>query len=105
VAASAAHLATADEALEWMSDSLALARVTDDADGLRVDARGLPLELQRRLLLHAFARFHAPEPRGPDLSRAIDALTRGDTVTLSGLMLRGGDEWRLSREPLRTRLG
>jgi tRNA(Ile)-lysidine synthase len=102
VAASAAHLATADEALEWMSDSLALARVTDDADGLRVDARGLPLELQRRLLLHAFARFHAPEPRGPDLSRAIDALTRGDTVTLSGLMLEGGSEWRLTREPARS---
>ena len=57
-----------------MTDGLALARVTDDADALRIDAQGLPLELQRRLLLHAFVRFHAPEPRGAELTRALAAL-------------------------------
>jgi tRNA(Ile)-lysidine synthase len=68
-----------------MAQSLALVRVTDDGESLRLDPQGLPVELQRRLLLHAFARFAAPEPRGADLGRAIAALTRGHTATLGGL--------------------
>jgi len=103
LARSAAHLAAADEALEWMVQSLALGRVTDDTDALRVDPRGLPAELRRRLLLHAFARFGASEPRGADLTRAIGALERSGTVTLSGLRIAGGSEWRVTREAPRTR--
>jgi tRNA(Ile)-lysidine synthase len=101
VAQSAAHLAQADEALEWMAKSLALLRVVDDAGALRIDAQGLAAELQRRLVRIAFERFHAPEPRGPDLSRAIDALAGGRTVTLGGLKLEGGRLWRISRAPAR----
>lgn len=101
LARSAAHLASADDALGWVAEGLALARVTDDAEGLRVDASGLPTELQRRLLLIAFARFHAAEPRGADLMRAIEALRRGTSATLSGLMLDGGDPWRVSKAPPR----
>ena len=101
LAASAAHLAQADEALDWIAESLALARVTDDADTLRVDADGLPKELQRRLLKIAFARFAAPEPRGAELTRALDALADGRTVTLSGLKLQGGPAWRVSKAPPR----
>lgn len=101
LAASAAHLGEADEALDWVAESLALARVTDDSDALRVDAAGLPPELQRRLLKIAFARFHAPEPRGAELTRAIAALGEGRIVTLSGLKLEGGRDWRLTRAPPR----
>jgi len=103
LAHSAAHLACADEALAWMAEGLALARVTDDADALQVDAYGLPLELQRRLLLIAFARFHAAEPRGAELSRALECLTRGEITTLSGLKLEGGRKWRITKAPPRTR--
>ena len=101
LARSAAHLASADDALGWVAEGLALARVTDDAEGLQVDADGLPAELQRRLLLIAFARFHAAEPRGADLMRAIETLSRGDTATLSGLKLDGGPVWRVSKAPPR----
>ena len=101
LARSAAHLASADDALSWVAEGLALVRVTDDADGLQVDADGLPLELQRRLLLIAFARFHAAEPRGADLMRAIEALSRGNSTTLSGLKLQGGQPWRITKAPSR----
>ena len=101
LARSATHLAAADDALGWVTDGLALARITDDRDGLRIDAAGLPPELQRRLLLVAFARFHAAEPRGPDLSRALDALASGGTTTLSGLLLKGGPSWRIAPAPPR----
>jgi tRNA(Ile)-lysidine synthase len=101
VARSAANLASADEALDWMASSLALVRVTDDGEALRVEPEGLPTELQRRLLLVAFARFEAPEPRGPELARAIEALAGGRTVTLSGLKLEGGSMWRVTKAPPR----
>jgi tRNA(Ile)-lysidine synthase len=100
LARSAANLASADDALNWMTESV-LVRVTDDADGLRLDAHGLPVELQRRLLLHVFARFHAPEPRGGELRRAIEALLRGEAATLCGLKLEGGPKWRISQAPAR----
>ena len=101
LARSAANLASADEAIDWVAEALALARVTDDAEALRVDAHGLPSELQRLLLRIALARFHAPEPRGAELSRALEALEEGRTVTLAGLKLEGGTIWRLSKAPPR----
>ena len=101
---SAANLASADEALSWMAESLALVRVIDDGEALRVEPEGLPAEIQRRLLLIAFARFEAAEPRGPELSRALEALEQGRTVTLSGLKLEGGSVWRVTQAPSRRRL-
>lgn len=103
LARSAANLAEADAALDWVAQSLALARVTDDSEALRIDPQGLPAELQRRLLRTAFARFHAAEPRGAELSRALEALKESRTVTLSGLKLEGGASWRISAAPPRKR--
>ena len=97
VARSARHLAEADRALDWVADSLAVTRLTGDAAGCVVEADGVPRELQRRLLRLALARFDAPQPRGPKLERALDALARGATVTLAGLKLQGGKSWRLTR--------
>jgi tRNA(Ile)-lysidine synthase len=50
------------------------------------------------LLAAAFAELAAPAPRGADLMRALAALDRGETVTLSGLKLEGGEQWRLTIE-------
>ena len=93
LAASASHLRDADEALEWMTATLAEIRLTRTADAIILDPAGLPRELQRRLLLLAFDT----SPRGPDLARAIDALIDGRTVTLSGLKLSGGETWRITK--------
>jgi tRNA(Ile)-lysidine synthase len=99
VARSARHLGEADEALDWITESLAAARVTDDAQALRIDPAGLPREILRRIVRVAFLRFHAPEPRGPELERALDALATGAALTLSGLKLEGGPTWRLTKAP------
>ena len=64
---------------------------------IAIDPAGLPRELQRRLLLVAFDRLAAPRPRGPDLDRALHALTAGKSATLSGLKLTGGEMWRVVR--------
>ena len=101
LAASAAALRDADEALDWSLAPLVTARISRAGDGLTIEPFDLPRELRRRLLLAAFAELAAPIPRGPDLMRALAALEAGETVTLSGLKLEGGQRWRLSREAAR----
>jgi tRNA(Ile)-lysidine synthase len=101
LAASAAWLNEADEALEWALAPLAEERVTRDGSAVVVDATGIPRELQRRLLLAAFAELGAPTPRGPEISRALDKLRSGSTTTLARLKLEGGATWTLRPAPPR----
>ena len=103
LASSAGWLADADEAIEWALAGQIATRLTQDAAGIAIDPNGLPRELQRRLLLTAFDRLSAPRPRGPELDRALAALTSGKAATLSGLKLVGGEVWRLSKETRRRR--
>lgn len=101
LAASASALRDADEALDWALAPLIGSRISQDGDALLIDPSDLPRELKRRILLAGFAEMAAPSPRGPDVVRAMEALERGETVTLSGLKLDGGSQWRLSLEPPR----
>lgn len=101
VAASAAHLAEAEQALAFAVERLALDRVVIESAGALVTAGDLPRELQRRLLLAAMAALRAPVPRGPDLDRALLRLQEGGSCTLSGLRLSSGKQWRLAQEPPR----
>jgi tRNA(Ile)-lysidine synthase len=101
LAASAAALRDADEALDWALAPLIAARFRRVEETLVVEPFDLPRELRRRLLAAAFAELAAPAPRGPEMMRAIAALDRGETVTLSGLKLEGGERWLLSRAPER----
>ena len=103
LAASAAWLNEADEALDWTLAPLVAERVTRSGPGFEVDPSEVPRELQRRLLLHTFEQLGAPRPRGPELSRALDTLRKGGTTTLSGLKLEGGETWRLRPAPARRR--
>lgn len=103
LAATAGWLAEADEALDWAAAGLRDSRLARDGEAVTIDPAGLPRELRRRLLLAAFAELGAPAPRGPDLSRAIDALDSARTVTLAGLKLEGGARWRLAWAPARRR--
>jgi tRNA(Ile)-lysidine synthase len=103
LAASAAWLNEADEALDWALAPLAKTRIKRDAATLVVDPTDMPRELQRRLLLAAFAELGAPRPRGPELARALDSLRKGGATTLAGLKLEGGDTWRLRPAPARRR--
>ena len=101
MAGSAAWLAEAEEALEWITASIATARVVPEGSALRVDAAGLPREIQRRLLICAFERFDTSRPKGPDLARALDSLISYRTTTLGGLKLEPGPPWRISIAPPR----
>ena len=103
LAASAHHLAEADDALDWALEGLAVSRIAPDGAALTVDPSGLPRELQRRLLLAALLRMEVEPPRGPDLVRAMAALVQGRSVTLAGVKLDGGPVWRLAlARPRRT---
>ena len=101
VSASAAHLAEAEEALAFATQHFAEGRLVRTGNAITLAAADLPPELQRRLLLAAFARLNAPAPRGPDLERALKQVRQGATCTLSGLLLSGGEPWRLEPEPPR----
>lgn len=101
LAASAAWLNEADEALDWALAPLAEKRLARDGGALLVDPSGVPRELQRRLLLAAFAEMGAARPRGPELGRALDTLRKGGSTTLAGLKLEGGAKWRLQPAPPR----
>ena len=101
LAASAAWLDEADQALDWALVPLAAARITR-ADGVvTIDPSGVPRELQRRLLLAAFAELGARRPRGPELGRALGTLAKGGVTTLGGLKLQGGAVWRVRLAPPR----
>jgi tRNA(Ile)-lysidine synthase len=104
LARSAQALAEADEALEWSAARLACERLTDTADGLELDAAGLPPELRRRLVRHALAAIN-PEaaPRGDELSRLLATLEHGGTATLAEVRCRGGASWRFGPAPPRRR--
>ena len=102
LAVSASAIRDADEALDWALAPLIGSRIKQDGGALLIEPFDLPRELKRRLLLAGFAELGAPPPRGPDLIRAMEALERDETVTLSGLKLEGGTRWRLSPAPPRT---
>lgn len=101
VAQSAHNLADAEEALEWMVDELATLRVSREGEDALIDARDLPAELQRRLLLIGIEMMGGLVPRGPDLKRAIAALFANSTTTLGELKMIGEPVWRLTPAPPR----
>jgi tRNA(Ile)-lysidine synthase len=96
IAASAAHLAGADEALDWATEKLAAERI----DGDSLDAQDLPPELRRRLMLCMFAN-HGEAPRGPELARLIAALQQGRPGTLGRVKVTPGPRWTFAPAPPR----
>ena len=101
LAASATWLDEADQALDWALKPLAATRITRADDIVTIDPSDVPRELQRRLLLAAFAELGVHRPRGPELTRAMDVLAKGGVTTLAGLKLQGGRLWRLRLAPPR----
>ncbi|MFM6832693.1 MAG: tRNA lysidine(34) synthetase TilS [Novosphingobium sp.] len=101
-AASAACLADADTALEWIVERL-WQDVIVSAEGFTWNApTDLPRALSLRVLERVMAEFGSAEPRGPDLARWLDTLLGGGVATLGGIKAdaRAGP-WRFSRAPTR----
>lgn len=103
LAASAAHLAEADAALDWASARLFAASWQPDGEGhgglLALDTR-VPPALGLRLLERVLAALGADPaaPRGAELARWQATLAAGGVATLAGIRAQGlPDGWRFAR--------
>ena len=98
----ASAMADASEALNWMTGTLTQERVQREMDAVVCDARDVPREMQRRLLIHCL-RLLEPElaPRGDALDRLLSELSDGRTATMGHVKCEGGDNWRFTMAPPR----
>ncbi len=93
-------LREADEALDWMAESLSSSRMREEKEELVIEVEGLPREMRRRLLVQAIGRCQ-PGWKGGDVEGLLQALESGSTATLAGLKASGGRVWRLGPAPPR----
>ena len=102
VAASAAHLAEAEQALAWVTEREWAARAGRDGETLTLEASGLPPELLRRLAARAVSEVRGDADwRTDTLAPLLPTVTAGGAVNLAGVRIRGGAFWRFSPEPPR----
>jgi tRNA(Ile)-lysidine synthase len=102
LAAAAAHLREAEEALAWATGREWDARVSPDGAALLLDPAGLPAELLRRLAARAIDELRGdPDWRRDKLAAALAEVERGGTITLAGVMIKAGARWRFGAEPPR----
>ena len=102
LAASAAHLAEARAALEWVADEAWRSRAAVGSDTILVDCSALPAEVQRRLVVRALGMLGAPLPRGDGVGRLLAALSAGRRATLSGVLaVPSASGWRFGLAPPR----
>ena len=104
LAASAAHLADAEEALAWATDLAFGSRVTLSDATMIVNPEALPREIQRRLLARALGHFGTGESDGPALSRLLHRLQEGGGGTLGQVKAKAlaSGFWQLSLAAPRT---
>lgn len=101
-ATSAAHLAQADEALDWAVAQL-WEQVAVDASVIHITPLpDLPRVLALRLLERVMTHFNAPFPRGGELVRWLESLEARGVATLGGIKADGRDgTWRFKLAPKR----
>jgi tRNA(Ile)-lysidine synthase len=100
---SAAALADAEVALDWMVEEIATRHVRHTGDEVRLDSTNYPREIQRRLLLRmvALADPTAPIPRGDAIDRLIASASNGAQASIGAFLLSGGAVWTLRPAPER----
>lgn len=105
LAASAAHLADAEEALAWTADREWIARVDDEDGVITLAVQDLPPELLLRLAARAIDAVRGDRDwRRDKLAGAIEQLAQGARITLAGVQVSGGALWRFEPEPPRRTL-
>lgn len=104
LARSAALLAEAESALDWIAAPLFSARAEVERGAVSLRPNGLPAELLRRLVLRCLRELApAAKPRGEALAAFIATLQRGETATLCEVKGKGGETWRFEPAPPRRR--
>lgn len=108
IAASARHLAAANDAIGWMVQRHMQAHIRAQEDGLVIENRmaflDAPDEILRRALMACLARVGAARttPRGEELDRLMTRLRQGESATLGGALVRvAGEQVRLLPEARR----
>ncbi len=84
LARSTQHLADADVALDWAA-ARAFGDVRCEGDTLFWEAGSIPRALGLRVLERIIVRLGRSTPRGSELARWFDALSRGKIATLAGV--------------------
>ena len=107
LAASAAHLAAADEALDWAVVQEWRRSVSETDGGLTYAPSDAPPEILRRLVARAITTLALEGGTDPLRARELDPLiatlcSSGQT-TLRGVVCKGGAHWRFSPAPERRR--
>jgi len=107
LAASATHLASADEALDWATDREWRGAVREENGRITYTPSNAPPEIVRRLVaraITALAAEGAAEPlRARELDPLLATLRSGAQATLRGVLCSGGSQWRFSPAPQRRR--
>lgn len=99
---SAAALAEAAAALDWMAANLAGERMTRTGDAIIIDPADLPAELARRLIVAAAVSLSPGyRPRGPAVSRLHAKLLAGEKAMIGDILCAGGKLWRFRLAPPR----
>jgi tRNA(Ile)-lysidine synthase len=100
LAASAAHLAAADEALDWAAAREWNERVAGTDDGFRYRPLA-PKAVAMRVIARIVADFGG-RARGQDLARLLDRLEAGENGNVAGVLATAeGGDWLFRREPPR----
>jgi tRNA(Ile)-lysidine synthase len=104
---SAAALAEAEEALDWLSDRIAAGHLAASGAGWVLTDTDYPREVQRRLVLRmvALADPAASTPRGDTLDHVVATLRAGGQASLGDWLLRGGARWTIAPAPPRRMVG
>ncbi len=103
-AASATHLAAADEAIEH-AVTLEWSRVDVEAGSFRYAPQAAPAEVRRRIAARMIAALASEGDgtilRGREVDRLMGEIKAGATTTLRGVLASGGPVWHFRRAPPR----
>lgn len=102
LAASAAHLADADAALDWAAAREWQENVRPGALGSYVYRPAAPRAIALRVLTLLVHKLDGAEPRGSAIARVFDALAAGQPAPIGNLVARAGPEgWTFMPAPKR----
>jgi tRNA(Ile)-lysidine synthase len=105
LASSAAHLAAANEAIDWAVDQEWSRAVSERSGKICYVPEDAPTEIIRRIVARAItnlAHEGADEPlRARELEPLLSTLRDGGQTTLRGVLCIGGPEWRFAAAPPR----
>ena len=102
IAASAAHLAEADAALEWATAREWRECVQAGALGSYIYQPSAPRAIALRVIALLVAKLDGAEPRGAAVARLFDALASGQPGSVGALVARPlPDGWSFAKAPVR----